>query len=112
MADHPDKSTKNPAPTAGTPAGTATLQEARRNKLHKIEDLGFDPWGGRFDGNQPIGEILGRLGEIVVTPSTEEGKHSRRAWAEGSRRGTNRSAAALGQVDIGCKFATGPARSR
>jgi lysyl-tRNA synthetase class 2 len=38
--------------------------------------LGYDPWGGRFDGNQPIGEIRERIGEIVVTPAAEEGQHA------------------------------------
>lgn len=30
----------------------------RAEKLRKIEELGIDPWGGRFDGHQPIGDIL------------------------------------------------------
>ncbi len=72
MAEHlDDKSTKNTAPAAGA----ASLQEARRNKLHKIEELGHDPWGGRFDNNQPIGEIRDRIAEIIVTPAAEEGQH-------------------------------------
>jgi lysyl-tRNA synthetase, class II len=50
---------------------SATLEAARREKLHKIADLGFDPWGGRFDGNQPIGEIRNRENEIVVEPAGE-----------------------------------------
>lgn len=29
----------------------------RLEKLHKIEQLGIDPWGGRFDGAQPIHAI-------------------------------------------------------
>jgi lysyl-tRNA synthetase class 2 len=29
----------------------------RREKLHRIEQLGLDPWGGRFDGTQPIAEV-------------------------------------------------------
>jgi lysyl-tRNA synthetase class 2 len=30
---------------------------SRLEKLRQIADLGIDPWGGRFDGHQPIGEI-------------------------------------------------------
>jgi lysyl-tRNA synthetase class 2 len=33
------------------------LSEVRQSKLHQIEALGIDPWGQRFDGAQPIGEI-------------------------------------------------------
>ena len=29
----------------------------RREKLRRIEQLGLDPWGGRFDGTQPIASI-------------------------------------------------------
>jgi lysyl-tRNA synthetase class 2 len=29
----------------------------RREKLHRIEQLGLDPWGGRFDGHQAIQSI-------------------------------------------------------
>src|SRR3954466_14385924 len=31
---------------------------ARTEKLHAIEALGLDPWGGRFDGHQPIADVL------------------------------------------------------
>jgi lysyl-tRNA synthetase class 2 len=34
------------------------FEAARLEKLHAIEALGLDPWGGRFDGYQPIAEIL------------------------------------------------------
>jgi lysyl-tRNA synthetase class 2 len=34
-----------------------TFEASRVDKLRKIEELGIDPWGGRFDGHQPIGEI-------------------------------------------------------
>jgi lysyl-tRNA synthetase class 2 len=30
----------------------------RTEKLHCIEALGLDPWGGRFDGHQPIQSVL------------------------------------------------------
>ena len=33
------------------------FEESRSEKLRRIEELGLDPWGGRFDGHQPIGAI-------------------------------------------------------
>ncbi|VTU01902.1 lysyl-trna synthetase : Lysine--tRNA ligase OS=Blastopirellula marina DSM 3645 GN=lysS PE=3 SV=1: tRNA_anti-codon: tRNA-synt_2 [Gemmataceae bacterium] len=33
------------------------LAEVRLDKLRQIEALGIDPWGHRFDGTTPIGEI-------------------------------------------------------
>ncbi len=55
------------------PIGSAAaLEAARRDKLHKIVELGVDPWGSRFDGNQPIAEIRKRVDEIVVeSPSPQ-----------------------------------------
>jgi lysyl-tRNA synthetase, class II len=35
-----------------------TLEASRAEKLRRIEELGLDPWGGRFDGHQPIAEVL------------------------------------------------------
>jgi lysyl-tRNA synthetase, class II len=34
-----------------------TFEQARLEKLRKIEALGIDPWGQRFDGHQAIGAI-------------------------------------------------------
>jgi len=45
------------------------LEAARRAKLNKIQELGLDPWGGRFDGHVPIAQIRAREGEIVVEPT-------------------------------------------
>jgi lysyl-tRNA synthetase class 2 len=56
--------------------GAAGLEAARREKLQKLRKLGIDPWGGRFDGHLPIGEIRGRENEIVAEPP-EEGKRHR-----------------------------------
>ncbi len=47
----------------------AALEAARRDKLRKIQELGIDPWGQRFDGHQPIGQIRAREGEITVEPA-------------------------------------------
>jgi len=62
---HDDKSAK----------GAAALEAARREKLRKIEEIGIDPWGGRFDNHIPIGQIRARENEIVVHP-LEEGQRS------------------------------------
>jgi lysyl-tRNA synthetase class 2 len=34
------------------------FETIRAEKLHAIEALGLDPWGGRFDGHQPIADVL------------------------------------------------------
>ena len=49
--------------------GGPMLEAARREKLAKIRQLGLDPWGGRFDGHTPIGQIRARQNEIVVEPA-------------------------------------------
>ncbi len=35
----------------------SNFEQIRADKLRKIEELGLDPWGQRFDGHQPIGAI-------------------------------------------------------
>jgi len=49
-----------------------SLEESRRVKLRKIQELGHDPWGGRFDDHSPIGEIRARVGEVHL--QTESGE--------------------------------------
>ena len=34
-----------------------TFEASRLEKLRRIEELGIDPWGGRFDGHRAIAEI-------------------------------------------------------
>jgi lysyl-tRNA synthetase class 2 len=34
-----------------------TFEASRADKLRRIEELGLDPWGGRFDGHRPVAEI-------------------------------------------------------
>jgi lysyl-tRNA synthetase class 2 len=34
-----------------------THEASRADKLRHIEELGIDPWGGRFDGHRPIAEV-------------------------------------------------------
>src|SRR5262249_18797886 len=33
-------------------------ETARADKLRRIEELGLDPWGARFDGHAPIQDVL------------------------------------------------------
>jgi len=49
----------------------AKLEASRREKLRKLQEMGIDPWGGRFDGHQPIGEIRKREAEIRLEPAGE-----------------------------------------
>ena len=44
-------------PADPTPAPATDLAAFRLDKLQKIEALGIDPWGGRFDGRIAIGTI-------------------------------------------------------
>ena len=50
-------------------ASESSLEDARREKLQKIRELGIDPWGGRFDDRAPIGDIRSHEGEIRVEPT-------------------------------------------
>lgn len=75
--------------SGGQPTGSgAALEAARRDKLRRIIELGHDPFGGRFDGSQPIGRIRDRESEIVVqtpgqcevgTPAQQRGPKVRAA---------------------------------
>ncbi len=40
-------------------------ETARREKLQRIEALGHDPWGGRYDDHSPIHDIRNRADEIA-----------------------------------------------
>ncbi len=68
-------------PAAGSPetmssdSATPGMHEAsRREKLRKIEALGVDPWGCRFDGHTAIASIRARENEITVEASAAEGR--------------------------------------
>jgi lysyl-tRNA synthetase class 2 len=45
-----------------------TFEASRLDKLHRIEALGIDPWGQRFDGHQPIGDIVALPGDQEPRP--------------------------------------------
>lgn len=57
---------EQPEPVADTATNPSALEAARREKLRKLQALGLDPWGQRFDDHQPVGDIRSRLGEIVL----------------------------------------------
>jgi lysyl-tRNA synthetase class 2 len=42
------------------PAEPDTFEANRSDKLRRIEELGLDPWGGRFDGHEPIASVRAR----------------------------------------------------
>jgi len=46
-------------------------EEARRDKLRRLEEMGVDPWGSRFDDHMAIGDIRAREGQIEVIPIPE-----------------------------------------
>jgi len=48
--------------------GGEALEAARREKLRKIAEMGIDPWGGRFDQQEPIGQVRARESEITREP--------------------------------------------
>jgi len=48
------------------PAVDAGMHEAaRREKLRQIQTMGVDPWGGRFDDRQWIGQLRERAAEVT-----------------------------------------------
>jgi lysyl-tRNA synthetase class 2 len=51
---------------------TGMHEEARREKLRRLTELGIDPWGGRFDKRALIGEIYDRIGEIQYELESRE----------------------------------------
>jgi len=50
------------------------LEAARRAKLRKIQEMGVDPWGHRFDNHTAIAKIRSRESEIVAEPAAEPDK--------------------------------------
>ena len=49
-----------PEPTTPDPTIAGDAHASRLEKLRKIEALGLDPWGGRFDGHTAIADILAK----------------------------------------------------
>jgi len=51
-------------PSGGDSREINPLEAARREKMRRLEEMGIDPWGHRFDGHQSIADIRSREGEI------------------------------------------------
>lgn len=79
---------------------SGALEESRRKKLQSIIDLGFDPWGHRFDNRDLLGKIRTRVdevkfeseaGEVHSLPSQTEidqlGEGGFREWFKGLGKG-------------------------
>jgi lysyl-tRNA synthetase class 2 len=49
--------TRDPADADRGPQTPSAYEASRADKLRRIEQLGLDPWGGRFDNYQPIEAI-------------------------------------------------------
>jgi lysyl-tRNA synthetase class 2 len=60
-------------PSENQPASPSTLEANRREKMARLIELGVDPWGGRFDDRQWIGDIRARADEIAY--QLEDGKN-------------------------------------
>ncbi|MBL9124134.1 MAG: hypothetical protein JNG90_10915, partial [Planctomycetaceae bacterium] len=59
----------DPAPAEAGSGGL--LEAALREKIRKLEGLGVDPWGVRFDGHAALNVIRRRTDEIEYRPSAE-----------------------------------------
>ncbi len=44
---------------------STNVEEARRKKLERLIELGYDPWGHRFDDRLMIGDVRSRANEVV-----------------------------------------------
>ncbi|MGL4942832.1 MAG: lysine--tRNA ligase [Thermoguttaceae bacterium] len=79
--------TQQEQPQSETHSSGAVLEASRREKLRKIEAMGFDPWGSRFDNHAAIATIRARENEIVVgeTPPVVEGERPKEPPQTGPR---------------------------
>jgi lysyl-tRNA synthetase class 2 len=50
--------------------GPGVHESSRRDKLRKIEEMGADPWGNRFDGRAYIGDLRDRAAEVKFRKDT------------------------------------------
>lgn len=74
------KPNENVEPTGGHEA-------ARREKMRRLQELGHDPWGHRFDDHQPIGSIRKLASHVVYraesgaeSPLPLEGEADFKTW--------------------------------
>ena len=66
MAPSMTNAPEQPESAAEQASSPSALEAARREKLRKLQALGIDPWGQRFDDHLPISDIRARLGEIAL----------------------------------------------
>ena len=77
-----DRSTGRPnRAMTDSPDSPGIHEVSRRGKLRKLQELGIDPWGGRFDDHLAIGDIRAREGEIRVTPPEPDASRPRALMA-------------------------------
>ena len=80
--------------------GDGRLEAARRVKLRKIQEMGVDPWGQRFDNHTAIGKIRDR----AERDRRRAGRRARQAAqaprAEGPRGGADRAPPPGRQADL------------
>ncbi len=118
-------------PHSDQPASEPGMHEAsRRDKLRHIASLGIDPWGGRFDDRQWIGDLRARAGEVkyrletgdeIPLPDMQAEGFDFRAWKsqQGAGAVVGPTVRAAGRIVlqrptgklIFLNFATGPATS-
>lgn len=74
--------------TTPNSVGTGIVLEAsRREKMRKIEALGLDPWGQRFDGHLSTADIRAKEVEIVVEEPQESTESQQVAKPESAKEG-------------------------
>ena len=58
-------SSSSPTATDQPSSTVAALLQARRDKLAKLQELGIDPWGSRFDDAHPV-ETVRKQGDSIA----------------------------------------------
>lgn len=64
--------TKGAAAPQDDAGDSGVHEEARREKMRRIEALGHDPWGSRFDGRLLLGDIRAKAAEIRFVKESGE----------------------------------------
>ena len=64
-----DSQASGSEPASDDAGSGGMLEAARREKIRKLETLGVDPWGVRFDGHASVEEIRRRADAVVFRPA-------------------------------------------
>ena len=100
--------------TSSDSSNIGALQAARLDNLRKIEGLGHDPWGARFDDRELIGTVRNRFqevkykladGTLVATPELPSPERVPSLLATSDVFGTGWFAADAAQVTPGMTVA-------